>query len=330
MERKTFLKNIFGVSAMLALGGLGFMKAQGKSLEKEEHDINMQDMTSEVYATFGAVHLNNTSLEKATQFWTKIAGLKLRNSSTEMAEFGSENKTLVVVHQTAKTPFQEGYSGMYHVAIHAGSKAEFAKMLYRIMANNYPCSPTDHTMSKSVYLNDPDGITIEFALETPERFKRVITSGGLKIEGSDGVIRGASDTLDIDEVMKDLVDKDLNTIVSNDAKIGHIHFYAKDVEKSNAFYKQLGFEQFNYLPQFLYADVSAGGPYHHRVAMNSWHGRNRPLAPKDSAGLKHYHIVFDNKERLSVALKNISSYEEKEGGYWTSDPTGNVIFLTHA
>ncbi len=330
MDRKTFIKNILGASALMALGSFGLMKALGKSLEKEENITVMQEITTDMYATFGAVHLNNTSLEKATQFWTKIAGLKLRNATSEIAEFGSENKTLVVVHKTAKTSYKEGYSGMYHVAIHAGSKAEFAKMLYRVMANNYPCSPTDHTMSKSVYLEDPDGITIEFALETPERFKRVITSGGLKIEGSDGVIRGASDALDIDEVMKDLGDKDLGTVVSDDAKIGHIHFYANDVEKSNTFYKQLGFEQFNYLPQFLYADVSAGGPYHHRVAMNSWHGRNKPLAPKDSAGLRHYHIVFDTKERLSVALKNISSYEEKEGGYWTSDPTGNVILLTHS
>lgn len=58
----------------------------------------------------GAIHLNNTSLEKSIEFWTKIIGMKLRKRAETTAEFGSENKTLVVVHETADKPFVSGYS----------------------------------------------------------------------------------------------------------------------------------------------------------------------------------------------------------------------------
>ena len=184
---------------------------------------------SSEFTSFGAVHLNNTSLKKSTQFWTKIGGMKLRKTSDTIAEFGTENKTLIVVHFKAKVPYKKGYSGLYHVAIHVPSKAEFANILYRLIVKNYPFSPIDHTMSKSIYLDDPDGINIEFTLETPERIKRVITEGGLRMEDTDGTIRAASAHLNIREVLKDLVDKDVTKNTPKDFFIGHLHLYATHI-----------------------------------------------------------------------------------------------------
>lgn len=278
-------------------------------------------------AFFGAVHLNNTSLDKAIDFWTKIAGMKLRAKTGKVAEFGTENKTLVVVHESAKQPFRKGYSGLYHVAIHAPNEREFARMVYRVLAQRYPCSPTDHTMSKSLYLMDSDGITIEFTLETPERFKRVITRAGIQMEDSNGVLRNASGKLDLEKVMAVLPDSDLRFGISNDAYIGHYHLYANNVQQSNAFYKALGFDQFNYLPQFKYADVGAGGAYKHRIAMNSWHGNNRPLAPQGTAGLQHLQIDYANHEGLLEVVKKLSVETSDERGYWVMDPTGNKLLL---
>lgn len=291
--------------------------------EKKEHD------NSGEFASFGAIHLNNTNLEKSTLFWTKVVGMKLRRASGNMAEFGTENKTLVVIHEIAKTHFKKGYSGLYHFAIHAPNKAAFSSMLYRLVVNNYPYSPVDHTMSKSIYLYDPDGINIEFALETPERFKRVVTEGGLRIEDSEGNIRSASDYLDVNEEFTDLADNDINKTISINTYLGHVHLYANNVENSNAFYKKIGFVPFNYLSQFMYADLGAGGAYQHRIALNSWHGMNRPLAPSENAGMKHFKIIFNTKEKLNQALSNVPEYEEKDGGYWCNDPSGNTVILTN-
>lgn len=279
------------------------------------------------HITFGAVHLNNTNLKVATDFWTRIVGMKLRNSTNKSAEFGSESQTLVVVHPMATSSFIEGYSGLYHFAIHAPNQVEFARMIQRLMDNNYSFSPVDHTMSKSIYLRDPDDVLLEFVLETPQRFKRVISEKGLYIQDSDGKIRIASDTLNVNEQLKDLPDKKTNVPLHIDTRIGHIHFYASNLDKTNEFYKSLGFVQFNYLSQYKYADVGAGGAYKHRVAMNNWHGVHKPVAPEGNAGLRHFNIIFESNSKLNEALSKVDNYEKKNDGYWLTDPSGNKLCM---
>ncbi|MDX2007938.1 MAG: VOC family protein, partial [Meiothermus sp.] len=291
-------------------------------------NINGIASKSEI-AAFGAIHLNITSIVKAIDFWTKIGGLKLRTQSATSAELGTETQTLVVVHQTAKSAFKKGYSGIYHFAIHLPNQQEFAKTLYRLQQYDYPHSPTDHTMTQSIYLEEADGITVEFALETPERYKRVITEGGLFMEDADGTIRSASAALDTEYVLKGLTDKDLTKSIAVESKIGHVHFSANDVTKSNDFFRTIGFTQFNYLPQFMYADLGMGGVYQHRIALNSWHGKNRPLAPAENAGLEHYEIIFNSKEQLQKAIAVLAKVDEYGDEYWTLDPTGNKVLLTH-
>ncbi len=323
MERKHFIKGIVGTTLLLSMDSISIF-ANAIAMENNNNTSNQDEI-----ASFGAVHLNNTSIEKAIDFWTKVIGLKLRKKAELVAEFGTEERTLVVVHQTALNSFQEGYSGLYHFAIHFPNKVAFAKAIYRLNQNKYPFSPVDHTMTQSLYLTDYDNIMVELALETPERFKKVITEGGLFMEDSDGTIRGASAPLDTEELLKILEDKDLKKNEVEELKIGHIHFYAKDVNENNTFYKKLGFSQFNYFPQYKFADLGAGGPYKHRIAMNSWHGNNRPLAPLSNAGLKFYHIIFSSKEQFNSSVQFIDQVEEKEGTFWTKDASGVVIKLTY-
>ncbi|MBL7901138.1 MAG: VOC family protein [Bacteroidia bacterium] len=323
MKRKQFIKSILGTTLLLSMDGISTI-ANAITLQNAKNANKSDEI-----ASFGTVHLNNTSIEKAITFWTKVIGMKLRSQSNSVAEFGTENKTLVVVHQTAKSAFKEGYSGLYHFAIHLATKQELAKAIYRLQQNKYSFSPIDHTMTQSLYLTDYDNVMVELALETPERFKRVITEGGLFMEDTDGTVRGASAPLDTEEILKCLAEKDLSKIISDDAKIGHIHFYAKDVNENNNFYKQLGFKQSNYFPNYKFADLGAGSSYTHRIAMNSWHGNNKPLAPSTNAGLKHYHIVFKSKEQLLKSIKAIDNVQEKEGNYWATDPTGVEIFLSN-
>lgn len=323
MERKQFIKSIFGATLFISMDSISTL-SNAIRLQSPEKGPNKEEI-----ASFGAVHLNNTSIVKAIAFWTNVIGMKLRNQSASMAEFGTEKQTLVVVHQTAKTAFKEGYSGLYHFAIHLPTKQELAKAIYRLQQHKYSFSPVDHTMTQSLYLTDNDNVMVELALETPERFKRVITEGGLFMEDTDGTIRGASAPLDTEVILKSLADRELSHIMSSEAKIGHIHFYARDIAANNAFYKKMGFTQFNFFPNYKYADLGAGGAYQHRIAMNSWHGAHKPLAPDTNAGLNHYQIVFASKELLQKALQNLEYKENKEGNYFVVDPTGVNIVLTY-
>jgi catechol 2,3-dioxygenase len=73
--------------------------------------------------------------------------------------------------------------------------------------------------------------------------------------------------------------------------------------------------------------VGAGGEYKHRIAMNSWHGQNIPLAPQGNAGLNHYNILFESESKLKEALLKAGKHEKKDNGYWLIDPTGNRLCL---
>ena len=280
--------------------------------------IKNKDFNKKENTLFGAMHLRVSDLEKATLFWTKIAGLKLRSSSDNSIEFGSESKTLVVVHNSATKSYVKGYSGLYHFAIHVPNEAELASVINRLNQRGYPYSPVDHTMSKAVYFEDLDGITVEYTLETPER-EAANKKADLGMSGPKH--------LDVNEILKSLEDDDIEKIIDDSCFVGHIHLYANNVDQSNEFYKRIGFVQSNYKPQMVFADLGAGGDFGHRIAINSWHGENRPIAPRDIAGLDHFQLIFKDKERLNQVVKNLDDYEKTSEGYWVQDPTGNMILL---
>lgn len=323
MERSYFIKTLLlGSASLIAIDGCS-------SIANSFSNMNTQLDKTDRYATFGAIHLNINNLDKSISFYTEVVGMKLRERYEKSAELGTESITLVVIHDTATVKYKKGYSGLYHFAIHAPSARDFANMVKRVLDKKYPCSPVDHTMSKSLYLDDPDGINVEFTLETPERFRRVVTGQGLGVEDNDGNIRSASAQLDLNEVLSHTDNSKTDNPISSGTYLGHIHLYANDVEKSNSFYQKIGFESFNFLPQFKYADLGSGGAYKHRIAMNSWHGRNRPLAPIENAGMRHFHIIFDRKEQLEQAIINTPNRSTKNGEYWLIDPTGNKFCLTY-
>jgi catechol 2,3-dioxygenase len=280
-------------------------------------------------ATFGAVHLHVTNLQRSVAFWQDYIGLQVRHTTAAYAELGTEASTLVVLYAGAKMPFKEGYSGLYHLAIHPTTEGEFARVLARLIAKRYPISPTDHTMSKAIYMVDPDGITVEITLETPERLARLEFGprGPVAID-TDGTVRAATAALDVQAVLKTLPDHDLTRPLPADTKVGHVHLYVSDVEAAHRFYKGLGFLDNMYLPQYGMADLGAGGAFGHRIAVNAGHTRNRPQAPAGTAGLRYYTIKFDSPERLQAALQSVPSAQKQPDGYLVTDPAGNNILLT--
>jgi catechol 2,3-dioxygenase len=289
---------------------------------------NQKKKMAQELATFGAVHLNITNLQRSVAFWKENIGMKVRKETAEYTELGTDKNTLVVLYPTAKTAFKNGYSGLYHLAIHPSNEGEFARMLARLIAKRYPISPTDHTMSKAIYMEDPDGITVEITLETPERLDRLdFSKGNPKAIDRDGTVRSPSAPLDVESVLKALPDQDIEKPLADDTKVGHMHLYVADLESTNQFYLNLGFLQNTSLQQYGIYDLSAGGAFGHRIAFNNWQSKNKPQAPEGTAGMRFYTIIFDSPERLQAALKHLPSAQKQSGGYLVSDPAGNKILL---
>ncbi|MGJ4881843.1 MULTISPECIES: VOC family protein [unclassified Bradyrhizobium] len=279
-------------------------------------------------ATFGPVHLEVTHLERAIDFWCETAGLRLRKRNGA-AELGTAGETLVVLHPGAKRPALRGFSGLYHIAIHVPDQAEFSRMLRRLIASRTPISPVDHVMSKAIYLNDPDGLGIEFTLETPERFGGYGTfETDFTVFDAEGRPCSGRSPLDVRHELAQAKGPPLSAPLADAARIGHLHLHVPRIEAARTFYTRLGFLPGAFAPQLGFADLGAGGAYTHRIALNVWQGIDAPPAPAGVARLRGFSIRFDTRARLDAALRGCDEVIVRGDQYVLRDPAGTALMLT--
>ena len=117
--------------------------------------------------------------------------------------------------------------------------------------------------------------------------------------------------------------------------IGHVHLKVADIDRSLDFYVGLlGFEiTQRYGENAVF--ISAGG-YHHHIGLNTWHSKNGPPAPLNSAGLYHIAILYPERKDLSIVIKRLldenypltgaSDHGVSEAVY-LNDPDGNGVEL---
>ena len=118
-------------------------------------------------------------------------------------------------------------------------------------------------------------------------------------------------------------------------QIGHVHLKVSDIEKAEAWYRDvLGFEvttRYGSEASFM----SAGG-YHHHIGLNTWHSRGGSPPPVNTTGLYHVAILYPSRSALAEALKRVlesgwpvdgaSDHGVSEAIY-LRDPDGNGIEL---
>ena len=105
-------------------------------------------MADQDYITFGPVHLEVRDPERTARFWEELFGFTRRASEHGSIEVGTQDEPLLVLHEGTRIPFQKGYSGIYHVAIHPPNARDFARILKRLLELRYPISPADHTFQR--------------------------------------------------------------------------------------------------------------------------------------------------------------------------------------
>ena len=125
-----------------------------------------------------------------------------------------------------------GTTGLYHLAIHLPSRKEFARAVGRLFARRYPNSPTDHVVTETTYLSDPDGNGVELTFETPERGRLIVTPDGLPgalDSGGTSTRPGTRSTWT--PLFGELVPGEpLEAPLSEGAKIGHVHLHVADIK----------------------------------------------------------------------------------------------------
>jgi catechol 2,3-dioxygenase len=118
------------------------------------------------------------------------------------------------------------------------------------------------------------------------------------------------------------------------SRIGHVHLKVSDLDRSEAFYREVvGFEVTMRGEGLVF--MSAGG-YHHHLALNSTMSEGKVPAPADTPGLLHFAILFPRHVDLVRAARRaiargVRFHRASDYGYsvavYMRDPDGNEIEL---
>lgn len=277
--------------------------------------------------TWGPLTLSVTNLDRAAAFWTDVIGFVRRPEQGAGLALGTQDRTLVVLTPGATSPVARGHAGMYHVAFGMPSQGEFSRRARRFLDLGVPFSPVDHLMSKALYLDDPDGHGIEIAYEVPERFGRFSLDGGrFAIFDSAGRPHSGRERLDLRAELALADGTDPALPLHRDAMVAHLHLHVPALDPSLTWFEGLGFARNLHLPSFGMADMGAGAPYTHRLAMNIWAGLGARPAPATSARLLTYRLEAADAETFAAAKARLT--EISGSGVLTgTDPAGVTLTL---
>lgn len=239
---------------------------------------------------WGAVHLDVTDLARSAEFWQGALGLEpvAADEPQGAVALGAGGAPLVVLHPGATRRTPPGHSGLYHLALHVPTEADFAGVILRAAARQWPQAPTDHITHWATYLDDPDGIQVEVAFETIDRVQVYEEGPGWpRIVDAQGRERRAVEPLDVEHVLEHARDGAADAPMAPGTVVGHLHLHVRDLAEAQAFYSEvLGMTPNVAAPAIGFADLSFGGSFPHRLAVNTWQRPGAPT-PQGAAGMRH-------------------------------------------
>ena len=136
----------------------------------------------------GHVHLTVSDLEKSLKFYRDILGFEITQAFGSSAVFlsaGGYHHHIGLNTWAGKgaAPPPSGHTGLYHFAILYPSRKELAKIVRRLFELNYKIEgASDHGVSESIYLHDPDGNGIELYSDRSESDWPIDSEGHLLME----------------------------------------------------------------------------------------------------------------------------------------------------
>ena len=287
----------------------------------------------------GEVLLSVQSLERQIAFYRDVVGLSLLQQNGRSAALGAAavgsgpGRTLVRLTEEPTFKRYRGVTGLYHFAVLFPNQRELARVAARLIALQYPNSPTDHVMTKTTYFDDPEDNGLEIYAESPEDGSWSMADGQYVTHRADGSLSSGREPLDIEALLGHLMKEDrLDVPVPAETRVGHVHLHVRDVEDALEFYHGvLGFDVQGHAKPFRMAFVSAGG-YHHHIGLNTWQGEGAPLPPADALGMRHFSVVLPDETELQRVVDRVRQngipLEESDAGVLVHDPSRNGVLLT--
>lgn len=283
----------------------------------------------------GTVALNVASLENQLTFYQQMLGFKLHWREGNQAGLGAGGSDLLHLVEQPDFKRYRRVTGLYHFAVLFPDRRELARAMARLFVLKYPNYPTDHIMTKTTYLDDPEGNGIELYTESPEDGTWSLANGEYVTRRADGSLSDGREPLDVNALLSHLKEDDrLDASIPPQTRMGHIHLHVRNIEEAVDFYHGvIGFDVMGIAKAFRMAFVSAGG-YHHHIGLNTWQGEGASSPPADALGLRHFKVELPDQIALDEVIARVENAgipaNQTEGGLLLYDPSQNGVIVSVA
>jgi catechol 2,3-dioxygenase len=244
----------------------------------------------------GGVHLQVADLGRSVAYYREGLGLRVIETGSGSAVLGvpGSAEPLVTLHAVPGTrSSRPGAFGLFHFAILLPDRAALGRFVAHLSSNRIEAAMSDHHVSESIYLTDPDGLGIEVYADRPRNQWPI----------SDGQLFMTTEPLNV----RDLLRAGGAAVwegAPEGTKMGHVHLHVGDLKNAAAFYHQsLGFDiTVSTYPGALF--LSAGG-YHHHLGTNVW--APGPSAEVDRAQLLEWTLFVPSADDAQAAAQRLLS-----------------------
>jgi catechol 2,3-dioxygenase len=128
---------------------------------------------ADTHLRIGHVHLKVGNLQRSLDFYCGVLGLELTQRLGDEAAFLAaggyhHHVALNTWESLGGSPPPPGSTGLYHFALVYPTRPALADALRRLIAAGIPLEgASDHGVSESLYLHDPDGNGVELYRDRP-------------------------------------------------------------------------------------------------------------------------------------------------------------------
>ena len=269
----------------------------------------------------GPVHLSVSTLDGSIAFYERALGLRLHDRDGAVATMGAGGEDLVVLVEEPGAALGGRHAGLYHYALVFEERRELARAVKRLASTQTRIeAASDHGVSESIYLRDPDDNGIELYADRPRSRWPPPRRAGDRVE----IFTLA---LDLGDLMRAVDGEAPRAHASAGLRVGHVHLHVGDLETALTFYRDvLGFEVMADLGTATL--VSAGG-YHHHLAFNVWLGHDVTPPPPRTAGLREWTVLLASRDELAAVRARIAAAgldaRAHRGGFLVRDPWETAV-----
>ena len=268
----------------------------------------------------GRVRLRVGDLKRALGFYRGVLGLEVSRDEGSTVTLGD----LLVLEERpgiARRPPRPVTTGLYHVALLVPSRQELGRSLLGLHHAGYPLrGMSDHAVSESLYLDDPDGNGLEIYADRPRS----------KWPVRDGVVQMTVDPMDVEGVLAAGRERPAPwTGLPPETVVGHLHFTVSELDPALAFYRDvIGFDVMMSIPSLV--AVSAGG-YHHHLNLNTWAGERADRDSDRVAGLSGWELRVPDQRGRKALIERVTAagaLAASGNGVMATDPDAVAVKIT--